>query len=48
MVLRLGWILVIQVLEVQVELPWLVLVRKGSEVRELGDRARLRNTRRHR
>lgn len=41
MVLRLGRILVVQVLQVQVELPWLALVCESGEVWELGYWARL-------
>ena len=48
MVLRLGRILVVQMLQVQIELPWLTLVCESSEVRELRYRARLRHAGSHR
>ena len=36
MVLRLGWVVIVQLLSVKVELAWLALMREGLEVRELG------------
>ena len=48
MVLRLGRILVVQVLQVQVELPWLTLVRESGEVWELRYWARLGHAGSHR